>query len=403
MSWDRQPLLRSYIIATIKTSITGLEGNKILQHGYCWGTNTNPTIEDEHTTLGSIINSGDFTSDIGDLQSGVKYYIKSYITYPGGTVYGGQINFQTIPLSLPMVSADSVGSIKYNQVTIYGLLSDDGGTIVSERGFCWNKTGNPTLQNNLDLSSEGTGIGSFLSTVTNLEEITEYFFVAYATNETGTSYSEISSFTTLDLTTPIVSTSNISYLTPTTAQSGGNVTNNGNGTIISHGICWTTIGIPTLEDNIGYSIASGDVNGYQWRKDGSDISEGGNISGSTTNELIITNVSEIDAGIYDCMVSGECNTELSEPASLILTGITTLKSGNIEIFPNPTSGIFKIHCTNNKRIIKVLIIDQWGNQVLSRIVNRFEDQIDLSDCEKGIYLIKVQTNNDIYYSKILLQ
>jgi len=36
----------SYTTATVSTSVGSANGNKIVQHGVCWTTGTNPTIED---------------------------------------------------------------------------------------------------------------------------------------------------------------------------------------------------------------------------------------------------------------------------------------------------------------------------------------------------------------------
>lgn len=56
--------------------------------------------------------------------------------------------------------------------------------------------------------------------------------------------------------------------------------------------------------------------GYQWQKDGVDISDGGNISGTTTSVLVINNVTFADRGVYRCHVTGDCNNILTNTASL---------------------------------------------------------------------------------------
>ena len=243
----------SYRDATVTTTISSLGGNTISQHGHCWSTSPDPDINADHTSLGSLNNPGTFTSEIKNLQPGIKYYIKSYITYHGGAIYGDQKELLTFALGKPVIKTDSITDIKYNEVTLYGYVSDNGGSEVTQRGFCWNKTGNPTLENNLGITNEGTGEGNFSSTITNLEENTKYYIVAYATNEVGTSYGETKNFTTFELTLPTVTTSAITDLSATTAQGGGNVTNDGNGTITARGVSWNTTGNPTLENCIDYT------------------------------------------------------------------------------------------------------------------------------------------------------
>ncbi len=47
-------------------------------------------------------------------------------------------------------------------------------------------------------------------------------------------------------TLPILTTSTVTSITPVTATSGGEVTNDGGATVISRGICWNTSQNPTI-------------------------------------------------------------------------------------------------------------------------------------------------------------
>ncbi|MFY9572656.1 MAG: immunoglobulin domain-containing protein, partial [Blastocatellia bacterium] len=57
---------------------------------------------------------------------------------------------------------------------------------------------------------------------------------------------------------------------------------------------------------------------YRWRKNGNQLSDGGNISGATTAELAINPVSAADVGSYDVVVMSGCGNVTSNPASLTL-------------------------------------------------------------------------------------
>lgn len=57
--------------------------------------------------------------------------------------------------------------------------------------------------------------------------------------------------------------------------------------------------------------AAGSTPAYQWRKDGLDLSDGGRISGATTAQLTITDVSTLDAGDYTVLVFNSCNSVAS--------------------------------------------------------------------------------------------
>ncbi|MEX2370465.1 MAG: hypothetical protein WD578_05610, partial [Bacteroidales bacterium] len=67
-----------------------------------------------------------------------------------------------------------------------GDISDDGGATVTERGVCWSTNQNPTTADNK--TSDGTGTGSFTSSITGLTSNTTYYVRAYATNSAGTAY-----------------------------------------------------------------------------------------------------------------------------------------------------------------------------------------------------------------------
>jgi lysophospholipase L1-like esterase len=75
-----------------------------------------------------------------------------------------------------------------------GNITDDGGAAVTERGICWATTPGPDVSDSKTL--EGSGSGSFASSILNLEPGTTYYVCAYATNTIGTAYGNEVSFTT---------------------------------------------------------------------------------------------------------------------------------------------------------------------------------------------------------------
>jgi hypothetical protein len=85
--------------------------------------------------------------------------------------------------------------------TIWSTSAKPGGTVVygngspvNARGICWSTSPNPTTANNT--TSNGTGEGSFISSMTGLTYQTTYYVRAYAINDAGTGYGEELSFTT---------------------------------------------------------------------------------------------------------------------------------------------------------------------------------------------------------------
>ena len=88
----------------------------------------------------------------------------------------------------------AVSSITSNSTSSGGNATSDGGVSITARGVCWNTTANPTTSDSK--TSDGTGPGSFTSTITLLNPGTTYHVRAYATNIVGTSYGIDLSFST---------------------------------------------------------------------------------------------------------------------------------------------------------------------------------------------------------------
>lgn len=168
-----------------------------------------------------------------------------------------RVQFSSLAYTAPVVSATAAAtSITGNGAVSGGTVLEDGGQSVSARGVCWSIISNPTTTDGH--SSDGSGTGSFTSTITGLTHSTVYYVRAYATNSVGTSYGPQQSFTTLAQSIPTLTTTVASSVTQTTASSGGNVTADGGLTVTQRGICWNTTGNPVLTDN---PITNGDGTG----------------------------------------------------------------------------------------------------------------------------------------------
>ncbi|MBO7143773.1 MAG: hypothetical protein J6W13_02995 [Salinivirgaceae bacterium] len=79
--------------ATLGGTVSTDGGFACTARGICYGTQPAPTIANAHTADGS--GTGDFTSHIAGLQSGITYYARAYATNVIGTVYGEEVVFET--------------------------------------------------------------------------------------------------------------------------------------------------------------------------------------------------------------------------------------------------------------------------------------------------------------------
>jgi hypothetical protein len=148
--------------------------------------------------------------------------------------------------TLPEVTTAPVTNITTNSATTGGDVTSDGGIAVTQRGVCYSIYPGPDI--NDPRTSDGSGTGPFVSNLDGLTFNTTYYVRAYATNAVGTAYGNELSFTTLNATLPEVTTDSVTYITQTTANSGGNVIADGGDFVYARGVCWDTSPDPTVND-----------------------------------------------------------------------------------------------------------------------------------------------------------
>ncbi|HBC79787.1 MAG TPA: hypothetical protein DCZ51_14230 [Bacteroidales bacterium] len=143
--------------------------------------------------------------------------------------------------TLPVVTTTAVSNITQTTAITGGALIDDGDADVTYLGVCWSTMPNPTIVGNK--KNIGFGMSSFTVSISGLTANTKYYVRAYATNRAGTSYGNEVTFTTGDFnkasTVATLTTSIVSYITETTAVSGGTITDDGGGDITSRGVVWS--------------------------------------------------------------------------------------------------------------------------------------------------------------------
>jgi hypothetical protein len=228
-------------------------GYAVTASGICWDIDNQ---FNENQCLGKVFNtSGNATYmlNIAGLIEGTSYFIKAFATNQKGTGYGEIRQFSTVPVTIPEVTTANITNPTTNSATGGGNVTNAGNATVTARGICWNTAGNPTLQNCINFTTNGQGIGSFTSNLTGLTDGVTYYAKAYGTNVKGTGYGSQVNFATLAITLPTVTTKAIINPGATSAVGGGNVISDGNATVTARGVCWNTSGSPTLQNCIDFS------------------------------------------------------------------------------------------------------------------------------------------------------
>lgn len=168
-------------------------GEDISAKGVCWSTSTNPTIADEKTSDGT--GSANFSSAIVGLSEGTTYYVRAYATNEVGTAYGNELSFTTTQVTAAVVTTTEVSAVTSSSAVAGGNITNDGGGSITARGVCWGESSNPTVSGT-NKTTNGTGTGTFTSNLTGLSDGTVYYYRAYATNSSGTTYGQEYQFIT---------------------------------------------------------------------------------------------------------------------------------------------------------------------------------------------------------------
>lgn len=245
------PVLSTIPITEVTTNsaksggiITNTGGSKIISCGVCWNTKPTPTIHNPKTS--DMETGGQFTSQLTDLEFGKTYYARAYATNEFGTSYGEEISFMANDISLPTLTTLHASDITINSAKLGGNITSAGSGNIIERGIVWSTSSNPTIDNHK--ISNGTGVGKYIISITELADKTIYYARAYATNEKGTAYGDEINFTTVELKTPELSQTNISNIGVSSVTVKSSIRDNGNGTISEQGFCWSTNSVPTIND-----------------------------------------------------------------------------------------------------------------------------------------------------------
>lgn len=127
-----------------------------------------------------------------------------------------------------------------------------------------------------------------------------------------------------------------------------------------------------------------------------------NVDGETANGTMTSNLA------FNAVRIGADIENLSDIAisnlSIVANSLTSIYENNaskvLVAYPNPTNGIINIDCEQNN-IKRLTICDITGKKIIEKSEIPQNKQIDISSFESGIYFINLQTENEIFTTKIV--
>ena len=139
-----------------------------------------------------------------------------------------------------------------------------------------------------------------------------------------------------------------------------------------------------------------------------------NIAGNSNSK---TKFGQTTGNDYSWKIRGACGTNgtswatsFTSPAYYSLGGerIDGNTISSLEVFPNPSKGLFRVSFESEEsQNIEISITNYLGEKVfkqeVSNLINTYNRTIDLSNKANGIYLLSIKTNNKIFNKKIVIQ
>ena len=180
------------VLSSMTATLNGtFAADSITAQGFVWGVESDLS-DGADVASDTTTGSSAFDYALSDLAEGVLHHYSAYGTNATGTTRGDTVAF----LTMPGISTDTADELTAETATLNSTFSADS---ITAQGFVWGLQFD--LSDGTSVSADTTGGSSTIEyALTGLAAQTTYYFSAFATNASGTSYGDTLSFST---TTPI--------------------------------------------------------------------------------------------------------------------------------------------------------------------------------------------------------
>ncbi len=251
--------------ATLNGSITSKGNSEITECGFYFGAIENPEQKYEVE-----YESDNFSITVTDLTDGATYYYCAYAVNAKGEVRGEVISLNAQTALAPTVKTGEATGVELYEVVLNGEIISDGGASVTECGFYFGNSVNPTQK--YPVINVENGLMS--RAMTELSEGTTYYYLAYAINAKGESRGDEKSFTTVPITVPEVTTHEVTNVTETTAKVAGRLNSTGRSSKLTVGFVYDTADGAELGKCLGFTADTASVTTTAFEKTLSGLTKG---------------------------------------------------------------------------------------------------------------------------------
>jgi len=234
--------------AVFKGEVLSVGSPEYTERGFVYSTsNISAEATSGFTTVAAQMNSNKtFSVSASGLDKGSTYYVRAYGKNSVGMKLSSNfVSFTTIA-SKTAVSTQAVTQIDVvnGKAQFNGEITEVGNPVYSEKGFCYNKSGEPTVSDT-KVTVSGTSGGAYSYSCAGLSSNTTYYVRAYAIQSGKVYYGTAVSFST-DMSTTSVSTSSATNVTPSSATLNGSIIKVGSPAYSEKGFCYSTSANPTI-------------------------------------------------------------------------------------------------------------------------------------------------------------
>jgi len=155
--------------------------------------------------------------------------------------------------------------------------------------------------------------------------------------------------------------------------------------------------IQTVDPISNRSVSELELLGYNVYRDGSKInSETVEIEEYTDTDVPIGSVEYYVTAVYD---GGE--SDPSDTAFVIITGIYDNTENTLKLYPNPAYDVLTIESSQNIQLIT--ITNSVGQMVFRNQIDAGRTRLNISEYQSGVYFVQIETDNGTTTQKIIIE